>query len=115
MQTSVLCEQSEQSASEWFATWFDSAHYQQLYAHRDDREARGFVDRLVGRLGSAAGASILDLGCGNGRHALQLASRGYRVTGLDLSSASLAIAAARADYPVRWSRRDMRRPFGEAA
>ena len=31
---------------EWFATWFDSPHYHKLYAHRDEQEAAGFIDRL---------------------------------------------------------------------
>jgi 2-polyprenyl-3-methyl-5-hydroxy-6-metoxy-1,4-benzoquinol methylase len=40
--------------------------------------------------------SILDIGCGTGRHSIELARRGYRVTGLDLSSAMLDIARANA-------------------
>jgi SAM-dependent methyltransferase len=100
---------------EWFARWFDSEHYQRLYGHRNDREASLFVDRLVQRLGAAANASILDLGCGNGRHAVRLASRGFDVTGIDLSAASLALARARGGSPVRWVRQDMRRPFGDGA
>ena len=32
---------------DWFASWFDSAHYHRLYAHRDQAEARAFVDRFV--------------------------------------------------------------------
>ena len=36
--------------SDWFASWFDSAHYQRLYAHRDEGEAVAFIDRLIQRL-----------------------------------------------------------------
>src|SRR5262245_44600840 len=113
MKAAVLVEPG--GDPEWFVRWFDSEHYQRLYGHRDDREAARFVDRLVERLGAAGGASILDLGCGNGRHAARLASRGFDVTGLDLSAASLALAHARGGLPVRWMRQDMRRPFGEGA
>jgi SAM-dependent methyltransferase len=113
MNTAVLVESGREP--EWFASWFDSEHYQRLYGHRDDREAALFVDRLVERLGIAGDASILDLGCGNGRHAAGLAARGYQVTGLDLSAASLALARARRGAPVRWIRQDMRQPFGEGA
>jgi SAM-dependent methyltransferase len=44
-------------------------------------------------LGCEAGATILDLACGTGRHAVELASRGYQVVGYDLSLAMLARAS----------------------
>ena len=44
-------------------------------------------------LGCEAGATILDLACGTGRHAVELASRGYQVVGFDLSLAMLARAS----------------------
>jgi SAM-dependent methyltransferase len=36
---------------------------------------------------------VLDLPCGTGRHAIELARRGYRVTGVDVSAASIEIAS----------------------
>jgi SAM-dependent methyltransferase len=44
-------------------------------------------------LGCEAGATILDLACGTGRHAVELAGRGYQVVGFDLSLAMLARAS----------------------
>jgi ubiquinone/menaquinone biosynthesis C-methylase UbiE len=44
-------------------------------------------------LGLEKGASILDLACGTGRHAVELSSRGYAVVGYDLSLNMLALAA----------------------
>ncbi len=44
-------------------------------------------------LGVAAGGIVLDLGCGSGQHAVELASRGYGVVGYDLSLYQLALAA----------------------
>ena len=41
-------------------------------------------------------ASVLDLGCGTGSHALILAERGYRVTGIDASTGMLRVARAKA-------------------
>ncbi len=44
-------------------------------------------------LGVAPGGVVLDLGCGAGYHAVELASRGYGVVGYDLSLFQLALAA----------------------
>jgi ubiquinone/menaquinone biosynthesis C-methylase UbiE len=55
------------------------------------------VDFLLAELSVKPGDSILDVGCGTGRHSIELARRGYSVTGIDLSSEMLARAAAAAD------------------
>lgn len=48
-------------------------------------------------LGIEAGGTVLDLACGTGRHAVELASRGYNVVGYDLSPTMLARAAEEAE------------------
>ncbi len=98
---------------EWFASWFDSEHYHRLYANRDQHEAGAFVDRLVARLDPAPAATMLDLGCGSGRHSRSLL--GFDVTGIDLSAASLALARQQAGRLVRFIEQDMRSPFGTGA
>jgi SAM-dependent methyltransferase len=108
----VTAVATHQAEPEWFESWFDSAHYHRLYAHRDQSEADAFVDRLIDRLGPAAGARMLDLGCGSGRHARRLAAHGHRVTGIDLSAGSLARARAERGPYVRFVQQDMREPFG---
>ena len=50
------------------------------------------VDFLEQELGLHAGQAILDVGCGTGRHSLELARRGYRCTGIDLSPDMLSVA-----------------------
>ena len=50
-------------------------------------------DFIEDRLGLEKGAVMLDLACGPGAHAVELASRGYSVVGYDLSLAMLARAA----------------------
>ena len=48
------------------------------------------VDFLIEVLQLAPGSAVLDIGCGVGRHTLELARRGYRMTGLDISNGMLA-------------------------
>lgn len=65
------------------------------------------ADFILEELGLAPGGSVLDVGCGTGRHSVELARRGYAVTGLDLSSEMLARAAAAAQtaaVDVEWIR-----------
>jgi SAM-dependent methyltransferase len=101
--------------AEWFSSWFDSPHYHRLYGHRNYVEAAGFTDALVARLRPREDARMLDLGCGAGRHTRHLASKGYDVTGIDLSASSLAEARKAARPHLRFRRQDMRVPFGSRA
>ena len=55
------------------------------------------VDFLEEVLGIVPGASVLDVGCGTGRHSVELARRGYRVTGVDISQGMLREAALAAE------------------
>jgi len=110
--TTTATTTATQTESQWFATWFDSHHYHQLYAHRSDAEAAGFMDALIDRLDPDEHASILDLGCGAGRHAKYLASKGFCVTGLDLAAASIRTARRFERPGLHFQRHDMRQPFG---
>lgn len=50
---------------------------------------QGEVDFLIEHLNLTPAQRILDMGCGTGRHALELGRRGYQVTGVDLSNGML--------------------------
>ena len=54
------------------------------------------IASLLSARGLPSGARLLDAGCGTGRHAVALAGRGYRVTGLDASADLIAVARQRA-------------------
>jgi SAM-dependent methyltransferase len=71
----------------------------------------GEVDFLESEIGGDRSRRILDIGCGTGRHAVELAARGYRVTGIDLSESMLARArenARRRGVQVEFLRADAR-------
>ena len=51
---------------------------------------QGEVDFIEQEIGHDRSKTILDVGCGTGRHALELGRRGYHVVGLDLSESLLA-------------------------
>ncbi len=70
------------------------------------------VERIVSLAGIAPPAAALDLGCGIGRHALELARRGFRVTGVDRTRDFLAEArrqSAAEGLEVEFVEEDMRR------
>lgn len=50
------------------------------------------VDQILRNLKLSRGARVLDLACGQGRHSIELARRGYHVTGLDYSPLLLSQA-----------------------
>ena len=54
------------------------------------------VDHIVEALGLQPGDRVLDVGCGTGRHAHELAGRGIQVHGIDISQRFIALALASA-------------------
>ena len=55
------------------------------------------VDFLEAELRLKHGARVLDLGCGAGRHSIELAKRGHKPVGIDISTTMLAEAELRAE------------------
>jgi SAM-dependent methyltransferase len=96
--------------SEWWATYFDAQYlreYDPLFTLERDRQE---VARMMEILGLPSGARILDVPCGQGRHAHLLAEAGFEVDGLDYSEDLLAIARERGTgKTLRYARGDMRK------
>ena len=70
------------------------------------------VEFIIKELNLKPNGSILDVGCGTGRHSIELARKGFRVTGVDISSGMLAEAkkaAERAGVSAKWIRADAAR------
>jgi SAM-dependent methyltransferase len=63
---------------------------------------------LIDTLGLERGARVLDVGCGPGRHAYELARHGCRVVGVDIAERFVALAAAHAPAAAVFARADAR-------
>ena len=66
------------------------------------------IDHLVDVVGLTPGMRVLDVGCGPGRHALELARRGISVHGIDISQTFVDIASAGAPANATFERLDAR-------
>jgi SAM-dependent methyltransferase len=101
---------------------FDDAHWDEVPLVADGVTALARLD-LYGEVpGAASGPRLLDLCCGFGRISLELARRGFAVTGVDITEAFLRTAGDDALYEdldiefVREDARSFRRPdFFDAA
>jgi SAM-dependent methyltransferase len=97
--------------TEWPITFFDEDYLAIYRPQLTEQRSREEADFIAGALERPAGAEVLDLACGLGRHAIGMAKRGYRVTGVDFNPRYLEIAseeASRAGVDVRWMVGDMR-------
>ena len=87
------------------------------YAEKYDRES--FVQGTIGEcdfiereINYNKNTRILDIGCGTGRHSIELSKRGYSVTGIDLSESQLTRAKEKAsarDLAINFEQQDARR------
>lgn len=95
----------------WYRSWFGTRYYALLYGHRNERDAKVWVDAILERWALPKGSHLLDMACGRGRHAGWFHAHGMTVTGIDISEVS--IAQAREAHPeVDFQVHDMREPFG---
>ncbi|MDZ4169193.1 MAG: methyltransferase domain-containing protein [Coriobacteriia bacterium] len=69
--------------------------YDALYADKDYEGECDFIEQVLEAQGLPARASVLDLGCGTGGHAIPLALRGFAVVGVDRAPAMVEQAWAK--------------------
>ena len=92
----------------WFEALADhmgSAYLRYSFTKGTEQE----VDFLVDALGLEPGMSVLDVGCGPGRHARALGERGIIVHGVDVSGRFVEVARQGAPAGVTFERLDARR------
>jgi SAM-dependent methyltransferase len=90
-----------------------AAYYDLLYRDKDYAREVKYVVSLLRRNAVRNGSSLLNLGCGTGKHDLLLGEAGYRVYGVDLSEGMVRLAIERAagcnlDGKLRFSHGDVR-------
>lgn len=102
---------------EWYKEWFNTEEYLSVYRHRNDEDARLLAELILSNLKIPAGANVLDMACGPGRHSILFAEKGFKVTAVDLSEKLLSVAkksAEEAGVKVNFVHSDLR-CFSEAA
>jgi SAM-dependent methyltransferase len=96
---------------DWWRDFFASPEWFDLHVGVDPAQAGTEAEGIINYLGVAPGGTILDVPCGPGRHALELAARGMRVVGVDITAALISEGSRRAaerGMPVSFECRDMR-------
>jgi len=95
---------------QWYEELFEN--YAKSYDKEDFTQGTiGEVDFIEKEIAYDKTKKILDIGCGTGRHAIELAARGYDVTGIDLSESQLARAKEKAkekNVDVNFIKKDAR-------
>lgn len=74
-----------------------AAHYDRIYRSKPYDVECDLLEAIFRGEAPFAVRDVLDLGCGTGGHALELAERGYRVTGVDASASMLTAARRKAE------------------
>lgn len=91
--------------SDWYQGFFHGLALELWRKAVTPEQTRAECDFLAAELPSGP---LLDVPCGNGRHARELATRGFYVTGVDLSTEFIAEAQAEPHERLRFVRGDMR-------
>lgn len=84
------------ASADWWQRLFETPLYFELYETEDTKKAIREVAQAMALLDLAPPARVLDVPCGYGRHAVELARRGFTVTGVDVAETQLARAREKA-------------------
>jgi ubiquinone/menaquinone biosynthesis C-methylase UbiE len=90
--------------------WDAMSH--KLFAEKSPFETKKEIDQIIHLTGITPGSSILDLCCGQGRHSLEFARRGFKITGVDRTEKYLEHAkreSSRENLSIEYIKDDMRR------
>ncbi len=93
---------------DWFVNWFNSKYYHILYKSRSKNEASDFIKNIISKLSLKPIESVLDLGCGNGRHSTSLSNHFELVHGIDISSENILLAKENKKENLKFFISDMR-------
>ena len=96
---------------EWWNGFFSGMFVDLWKTVFDESHNKAEADFILELLRAPSGSAILDVPCGEGRLTREMASRGYALTGVDLSLPFLSEARSRAaekGLDIRWEHRDMR-------
>ena len=94
----------------WFVDLFDEDYLRTL-PFLTPQATQAEAEFVIDTMSLTPGAQVLDVGCGYGRHAMELAARGFHVVGLDLSTPLLVRGgeeAHRRGLTINFIRGDMR-------
>ncbi len=81
---------------QWYETLFEN--YGQKYDSESFTQGtNGECDFIEQEISFNKSVKILDVGCGTGRHSIELSKRGYSITGIDLSDSQLVRAREKAE------------------
>jgi len=81
---------------QWYESLFEN--YGQKYDNEDFTKGTiGECDFIEAEINFNKSLKILDVGCGTGRHSIELSKRGYTMTGIDLSESQLKRAKEKAE------------------
>jgi SAM-dependent methyltransferase len=116
-----LCERTNEpevsNVKQWYETLFEN--YGQKYDNENFAQGTiGECDFIEQEIDHDKSRAILDIGCGTGRHSIELSRRGYAVVGIDLSDSLLERAREEAkahNLKIEFQKHDARRlPFENA-